>query len=79
MKTMRTPGFTAEASLYKRSVYDMATVTVSQNTRERVKPAMINLGVCYDIGHAMYAASDRGDYGLASFLWGVFKGYGCLG
>jgi hypothetical protein len=38
MNTMTMPGFTAEASLYSKGGFDEATVTVSQNTTERVQP-----------------------------------------
>ena len=78
MKTMHVPGFTADASLYKRSAFGMATVTVSQNTAERVQPAMTKQGTCYDIGQMMYRAADSGNDGLANFFWGVFVGFGCL-
>jgi hypothetical protein len=72
MNTMTMPGFTAEASLYKRGGFGMATVTGSPNTTERVQPAL----TCFDMGVQWSDAINRDDQ-IAAFWAGFAQGYGC--
>ena len=75
MDTMTMPGFTAEASLYSKGGFDKATVTGSQNTTERVQPAMRTN--CFTLGQGYMDALFSDNFGLAHFLFGIARGMGC--
>jgi hypothetical protein len=77
MNTMTMPGFTAEASLYSKGGFGMATVI--ENTTERVQPAMrytcFTLGILYSgVSNPSARAPDPG---MAAFYGGIARGMGC--
>lgn len=69
------PGFTADDSMYTKHGIGVTHVTVSQNTTERIQPAMryncFNLGTI--VGHFIW----DGNLGMAFFWAGIAKGLGC--
>jgi hypothetical protein len=76
MNTMTMPGFTAEASLYSKGGFGKAAVAVSQNTTERVQPAL-RFTSCFAIGEAYADAVWAGNFNLAHFLLGFAGSLGC--
>jgi hypothetical protein len=77
MTTMTMPGFTADVSLYKTGRFGRATVTASQNTTERVQPAMISVYGCFWLGVRRQRAFASGDDLLVNFIDGLAMGAGC--
>lgn len=76
MNTMTIPGFTAEASLYRKGAFGKATVAASQNTTARVQPA-IRYYTCFNIGSVYEDFLEQDDYVMAGYWYGVAKGLGC--
>lgn len=77
MTTMTMPGFTADASFYKTGRSGRATVTASQNTTERVQPALIGVYGCFWLGVRYQTARESGNDLLATIYNGIAIGAGC--